>query len=911
MSTSIRKPGQSRIGTPIPPKVPGATESDRTHQSLITPIEDALGAASPGYAKKPGENPFREPGTAPRAGQDVTASETSSADDASMATLTASPAPAAASTITGTIDDDVLGDPESTTAVTISGGDGWDTLYGGRAADVLHGDDSNDTLIGGAGADTLDGGIDWDAVSYQEETGGAGVVVNLSDGAWTYGTATYQSLTGTDTWGSLDTYSDIEVIIGSAHADVIYAGNSAIGWHIDGAAGNDTLTGGGNDDTLIGGEGDDTLVNGTVVYLGSQAINANLMTGKATGQGEDILTNVTRLIGGEGNDTIYGGKSASIIDGSLGNDVLYVGASTTVLATMGSDTVHGGMATQASSNRITATASTTLTYEDLGPTYAVYANLGSNWVDEYNGGARMATDTLISPSIRSFIGSSGNDTILGSSHRSTLVVGGGNDYINAGGGGDSLVGGDGNDTLEGSNSYVDTLVGGLGDDYYMLSVDTMDVLVDAGGNDTIKVMNSSYTLGAGFENLVNKYSSGAALTGNGSDNKLTSTYGKDTLDSAGGNDTMIGSDGDDVYYIRDLGDVVIEENTKFSGNDTVIISVKNYGGTKLANIENIQFEGEGSIAGTNTAPEIGGLDSPVNLTIADNEVVNPFTSVTITDTDSTSVTATVTLNHNYGTLTNLGIGSYDAQLRRYTVTGTAEQVQQALQNLVYDPADRPLDAVGSSQTVAFTITLEDTDGAAAMPNSNVSVTSVTANRAPTLAVVPQTFTMADTEDADLVAPFTGVGFGDQNANDILTVRIALDAAHKGVLVPVNGGSYDAGTGVFTFVGTLDAARAAVRSLQFNATNRPTAPSGEVETTTFSISVTDASGATVSQDNIATVHSVATGFVNHAPSEPVLSGGAASPTGQAPGRSSGRCRPWTRMAIRSPLPSIGPSLIPRA
>jgi hypothetical protein len=38
-------------------------------------------------------------------------------------------------------------------------------------------------------------------------------------------------------------------------------------------------------------------------------------------------------------------------------------------------------------------------------------------------------------------------------------------------------------------------------------------------------------------------------------------------------------------------------------------------------------------------------------------------------------------------------------------------------------------------------------------------------------------------------------------------------------------------------------------------------------------VTDASGATVSQDNIATVHSVATGFVNHAPSEPVLSGGS--------------------------------------
>jgi hypothetical protein len=110
------------------------------------------------------------------------------------------------------------------------------------------------------------------------------------------------------------------------------------------------------------------------------------------------------------------------------------------------------------------------------------------------------------------------------------------------------------------------------------------------------------------------------------------------------------------------------------------------------------------------------------------------------------------------------------------------------------------------------------------------VTSVTANRAPTLAVVPQTFTMADTENTDLVTPFSGVSFNDQNANDILTVRIALDTAGKGALVPVNGGSYDPETGVFTFVGSAQAAMAAIRALRFDATDRPTAPSGAVETT---------------------------------------------------------------------------------
>lgn len=848
----------------------GAADKFLVDADLSTVAELPDDSVQPGAFRTPGTRPDHIPGLPPlldpAAGTDAT---TDSATRLSSPSQTL----AAATVIHGDLDDNELGSPDATAPEVIYGGEGWDTLWGGAAADELHGEVDNDLLIGGAGNDTLDGGADFDTVSYWQESGGGGVVVNLSDAAWTYGTATYQSLTGTDTWGSLDTLIGIEALTGSGQADVIYAKNSAAAWYLDGDAGNDTLTGGGNDDTLIGGAGNDTLINGTVVYLGLDAINANLMTGTVTGQGNDTLSQVSRLIGSEGNDTIYGGNFASTIDGSFGNDVLYVGGSTTVLATMGNDTVHGGMSTQASTNRITGTASTTLTYEDLGPTFAVYANLASNWVDEYNGGVRLASDTLFSPGIRSFIGSNGNDTILGSSHGSTLVGGGGNDYINAGGGGDSLVGGDGNDTLEGSYGYVDTLVGGLGDDYYMISVDTMDVLVDAGGNDTIEVMRSSYTLGAGFENLVSKETSGAILTGNSSDNKLTSSYGNDTLDGAGGNDTMTGGDGDDTYYIRDLGDIAIELNTKYSGNDTVIISVRNYDGTKLANIENIRFVGDGSILGSNTAPVIGGISSPMNLDVDDNKVVNPFSSITITDTDSAMVTAIVTMDHNYGALTNLGIGSYDAQLWRYTVTGTAEQVQNALRNLVYDPTDRPLDAVGSSQTTHFTVSVTDAEGAGATPNSNVSVTATTINRAPTLAVVHQTFSMADTENTDLVTPFTGVAFNDQNAGDILTVRITLDAASKGALIPTNGGTYDAGTGVFTIIGSAQQAMAAIMALRFNPTDRPTAPGGEVETTTFSISVTDASGGTVSQDSIATVNSVATGFVNHAPTAPVLSGGS--------------------------------------
>lgn len=834
------------------------------------PADDSVPAA---LAHVPGTRPDHIPGLPPVIDTETTASLADTTSHESSTQTTMAPAPLAANTITGTVDDDVLGDPNATTAVTISGADGYDTLYGGRAADLLQGDADNDTLIGGAGNDTLDGGTDYDTVSYAEETGGAGVVVNLSDAAWTYGTATYQSRTGTDTWGSLDTYLNIDAVTGSTEGDVIYAGNSASGWIIDGDAGNDTLTGGGNDDMLIGGAGDDTLVNGQVVYLGTQAINANLITKHVSGQGEDTLSNVTWLVGSEGNDTIYGANVASTIDGSAGNDVLYAGAGTSIIADWGNDTVHGGMAGQGSTNRITGNATTVLTYEDLGPNYSIKAQLNNNWVDEYNGGARSASDTLLFQ-VRSLIGSNGNDTIFGNSYGNTLAGGNGNDYISGFGGGDSLVGGDGNDTLEGSYDYRDTLVGGLGDDYYMLSVDTSDVLIDAGGIDTIEIMSSSYTLGAGFENLVNTQTSGATLIGNSSDNKLTSSWGNDTLDGAGGNDTMVGGDGDDVYYIRDLGDVAIELNGQFSGNDTVIISVKNYDGTKLANIEHVQFVGEGSIIGSNTAPVIGGLGSPVTLNVDDNQVINPFSSITITDTDSATVTAVITMNHNDGVLTNTdGIGSYDPQSLHYTVTGTAAQVQEALRSLVFDPNDRPNDAVGTTQTTGFTITVTDAEGAGATPNSNVSVTSTTVNRAPWISYAPHSFTIYDTENTDLVKPFSYVAMNELNANDVLTVRIMLDAAGKGALVPVNGGIYDDTTGIFTFVGTVQDARAAVASLMFNPKDRPNAAAGTVEATSLSITITDSSGATATVADIATVNSVAVGHINQAPTQPVFSGGS--------------------------------------
>src|SRR3546814_11288164 len=71
------------------------------------------------------------------------------------------------------------------------------------------------------------------------------------------------------------------------------------------------------------------------------------------------------------------------------------------------------------------------------------------------------------------------------------------------------------------------------------------------------------------------------LGGAGSDT-LIGGAGNDILDGGTGADRMEGGDGDDVYYIDDLGDLVIEHED--GGYDKVYISIPSYQGD-LSHIE--------------------------------------------------------------------------------------------------------------------------------------------------------------------------------------------------------------------------------------------------------------------------------------------------------------------------------------
>ena len=114
---------------------------------------------------------------------------------------------------------------------TLTGNGGDDTLRGGAGRDTLKGGTGVDTLDGGPGADNLDGGGtddggENDVATYANAT--EGVTVDLSGGNRGRGDA------------AGDTYTGIELYVGSAQDDVFIAGKDA--HNMNGGNGSDTVS---------------------------------------------------------------------------------------------------------------------------------------------------------------------------------------------------------------------------------------------------------------------------------------------------------------------------------------------------------------------------------------------------------------------------------------------------------------------------------------------------------------------------------------------------------------------------------------------------------------------------------------------------------------------------------------------
>ncbi len=330
-----------------------------------------------------------------------------------------------------------------TTALTVTGSSGTNTITTGSG---------NDIIDGGGGADVISAGAGNDTVSYYgtETTvdGGTGtntlilntsVVLNLANtNQLSFGAGTITNFQNVDA----SAVSSAVSITGSSGANVITGGSGND--TIDGAggadviaagAGNDTVSYYGTETSIDGGSGVNTLIlrAATTVNLGNadqtsgdtpnvtnfQNIDASAVSTSLSITGSASANTIT---GGSGDDTIDGAGGADTINAGAGNDtVTYHGSETSIDGGTGSDTLILLPGASVTAVNFTVAAGVDQTTGD------------STSVTNFENLNAAALTTAIA--------------VTGLSLANTITTGSGNDTIDGGGGADVISAGAGNDSV--------------------------------------------------------------------------------------------------------------------------------------------------------------------------------------------------------------------------------------------------------------------------------------------------------------------------------------------------------------------------------------------------------------------------------------------------------------------------------
>lgn len=179
------------------------------------------------------------------------------------------------------------------------------------------------------------------------------------------------------------------------------------------------------------------------------------------------------------------------------------------------------------------------------------------------------------------------------------------------------------------------------------------------------------------------------------------------------------------------------------------------------------------------APAISGTVS--GQTTSDLAAIVPFANVTIADANSGQAeTVTVTQNGaTNGTLSNLGGGSYNATIGIYTNTGSATEVTDALDGLVFTPTAHQ---VAPGQTVSTGFTIADTNTVGGIASDQTMSVVATAIATP---VISGIVAARATYNNQTINPFAGVTVSDADSNE--TVKVIMSWEWDGKLSDAAGG----------------------------------------------------------------------------------------------------------------------------
>ncbi len=542
-------------------------------------------------------------------------------------------------TLTGAENISITGDSQSNNIV---GNSGANVLLGGAGDDIINGGAGADTMVGGSGNDTFYVDNVADIVSENEGEGADTVYasVNFVLQNWVENLI----LTGVAASGTGN--SQINTITGTGGANILDGGGGAD--ILNGGAGNDVYVIDDTGDQIIDSSGTDTVQS----YI-SYTLAANLENLTLLGAGNINAT------GNSGNNVLYGNSANNILDGISGNDTMSGGAGNDVYVINGGDTVienagEGidtiiadfsytlaanlenatlvGTATSLTGNSVDnilqgnsannsingAAGADTMIGGSGNDTYyvdnagdSIVENAGEGYDLVYAAashamGGNVEDLTLQGSAAINGTGNAADNVITGNSGVNTIIGGGGNDTLYGNQGNDTLLGDVGNDALDGG-SGADVMAGGAGDDtYYYDAGDTLTELADD-GIDTV-VSGISFVLAGNFENLtLTGSANNTTATGNAADNVIIGSGQSNTLDGKEGADTMSGGAGNDIYYVDNIGDLVIE--VAGQGTDTVQSAV-DYALT--ANVENLVLTGSAAVG---TGNDLGNI---ITGNIADN-----------------------------------------------------------------------------------------------------------------------------------------------------------------------------------------------------------------------------------------------------------------------------------------------------
>jgi Ca2+-binding RTX toxin-like protein len=315
--------------------------------------------------------------------------------------------------------------------------------------------------------------------------------------------------------------------------------------------GNDVLKTLGGDDTIIAGLGNDTIDGGEgkdlLDYSQSQnSVDVSLLIGKASGEGEDTISNIEDLIGTGLSDTLEGDNHENTIFGLDGNDTIKgAGGTDTLLGGTGHDVLLGGSGDDFIDG---GAGSDTASFKDAQNSVTVYIHDPES--EEFGIATGYGTDKL--KSIENAAGSDFGDTLFGDDQANSFWGNAGNDYIKAGEGNDFIDGGEGIDTVDFSHLNTSGIEANLKAGF-----------ISGEGYDT--VTNVEKVIATDVDDKLIGDDSNNILEGRGGSDYIFGNVGDDSLFGGGGDDLLSGGDGNDLIDGGEdgiYGDTVTFENAQ-------------------------------------------------------------------------------------------------------------------------------------------------------------------------------------------------------------------------------------------------------------------------------------------------------------------------------------------------------------